>query len=382
MRLSLSGLQARSSGPSAAVTDLHFHFPTQCICRTLPGTAELSKLALTAAHESRRRSVIRDAMEAELSLPADAKPVSPEEKRKSSFFDTLNFTARGRRGSAIGLNKDGRYEPYQVLQAIEKKDIMALAEIKARQFDLLITGQPLPLVYAMRIGKSHSEVAIILVGAMSRKVNDTSDDELALMQPETKATLRALRANLKIAITASLSPSSADTSLLSSFLQVLLMLEGSRFLQSSAQTISLALRSKPAVGQPVSSAQTLLLKWVSRELKERQIASVEDYLANATGDLVMLGLWEHVLDGLPLGKVEAVPLYYFARDDRILKAVDERLTLLRQQNLYGKLPSSLRHKLETTLDVLSRRTISGPQRIELLQKALDRGEKVEASRVR
>lgn len=96
-----------------------------------------------------------------------------------------------------------------MLRAIERKDIMTLADIKSRQFDLLLNGNPLPLVYAMRQGKSckllpfcvsslfnrphpssaDAEVAIILIGAMSRKVNDVSDDELALMEPSTKATL-------------------------------------------------------------------------------------------------------------------------------------------------------------------------------------------------
>jgi len=35
---------------------------------------------------------------------------------------------------------------------------MSLMEIKQNQFDLLISGTPLPIVYAMRLGKSRELV--------------------------------------------------------------------------------------------------------------------------------------------------------------------------------------------------------------------------------
>jgi len=43
----------------------------------------------------------------------------------------------------------------------------------------------------MRIGKSHSEVTIVLLGALSRWVNHLPDEEVNL--PKTKVLLRALR---------------------------------------------------------------------------------------------------------------------------------------------------------------------------------------------
>lgn len=43
----------------------------------------------------------------------------------------------------------------------------------------------------MRIGQSHREVAIILVGALSRYVNHLEDSEIE--KPQTKAILKALR---------------------------------------------------------------------------------------------------------------------------------------------------------------------------------------------
>ena len=43
----------------------------------------------------------------------------------------------------------------------------------------------------MRIGKSHQEVAIVLLGAFSRYVNQLQDDDM--LKPGTKVLLKALR---------------------------------------------------------------------------------------------------------------------------------------------------------------------------------------------
>jgi len=102
------------------------------------------------------------------------------------------------------------------------------------------------------------------------------------------------------------------------------MLEGTKFLQSSTQTLSLALRA-PLASHPVATAHGLMHKWVSRELKDKQVASVEEYLANATGDLVLLALWSIVQD--QVREADEVPLYFFARDDRIQKCVPSHLAL-------------------------------------------------------
>jgi hypothetical protein len=45
-------------------------------------------------------------------------------------------------------------------------------------------------------------------------------------------------------------------------------------------------------------------------------------VANATVDLLMMGLWSIVSD--QLDKPERIPPWYFARDDRVQKAFDER----------------------------------------------------------
>ena len=43
----------------------------------------------------------------------------------------------------------------------------------------------------MRIGQSHRDVAVILLGSFSRYVNHLQDDEVGL--PQTKKLLKALR---------------------------------------------------------------------------------------------------------------------------------------------------------------------------------------------
>lgn len=166
--------------------------PSQCLARPLPSCDQLQRHAERRADQARRQHILDSSLASAVETPLTedpppsnptSPPVGTSPSEGKSFFGSL-----GRR-SSVGLNKKGRYEPFEVLRAIEKKDVMLLHEVKMSQFDLLVTGTPLPLVYAMRLGKTHHDVAIILVGAMSRKVNDTSDDELELMQPSTKATL-------------------------------------------------------------------------------------------------------------------------------------------------------------------------------------------------
>lgn len=159
--------------------------------------------------------MIHEAVNSPLQLPEDALAAPPSDPTHSN--STLVSTATiGGKGSG-GKKGGGHYEQWEVARAIEKKDVMALMEIKQSQFDLLISGNPLPIVYAMRLGKSREsfkrnlgrecgqvdgllppfsfwrftdqDIAILLIGAMSRKVNDVTDDELAMMNSSTKATL-------------------------------------------------------------------------------------------------------------------------------------------------------------------------------------------------
>jgi len=56
------------------------------------------------------------------------------------------------------------------------------------------SGDATPLLHAMRIGDSHREVQIVLLGAFSRWVNCLDEDEIK--NPQTRVLLKALRAYL------------------------------------------------------------------------------------------------------------------------------------------------------------------------------------------
>ncbi|KAG8827202.1 hypothetical protein FRC17_007951 [Serendipita sp. 399] len=141
----------------------------------------------------------------------------------------------------------------------------------------------------MRIGASHRDVAIVLVGALSRWVNHLEDDEID--RPRTKILLKALRTNLKLAIDYGLQSSQSD--LLASFLQTLIMSEGERWVLNQISEISLALRASPEEGKPVEAAELAVRAFTTRELgKAAAIAALEDYIANATADLLMMAAWD------------------------------------------------------------------------------------------
>lgn len=141
----------------------------------------------------------------------------------------------------------------------------------------------------MRIGQSHRDVAIVLLGSFSRYVNNLSDEEYK--QPKTKTLLKALRklaylypsdytklfrrgTNLKLAIDYGLQNSQSD--LTASFLQTLVMSEGERWVRDQVSTTSLALRAGNSA-KPVAAAESVVRKFATKELgKAQSIAATEE----------------------------------------------------------------------------------------------------------
>ena len=157
-------------------------------------------------------------------------------------------------------------------------------------------------------------------------------EESDFQKKETLGVLRQLRLNvssgtisdsmwltvdivqLKLAIDNSLLPTS-DPSLLSSYLQVLIMSEGDIFLNKCIHEVSLAIRlSSYVVGTPVLDvsagpvhrADALLRDFCTKELRNVQGGTfgVEAYIANACMDLVIMGTWALIIEQIP----EAEPL--------------------------------------------------------------------------
>lgn len=89
-------------------------------------------------------------------------------------------------------------EAYELYQAIDKKDIDFIARVRDHAFTMLLqkNASEFPVVYAARIGPSHRDVLILIVGAFSRYVNQLDEEDFA--KKEVQNTLKMLRANVSV----------------------------------------------------------------------------------------------------------------------------------------------------------------------------------------
>ncbi|PFH51438.1 hypothetical protein AMATHDRAFT_74985 [Amanita thiersii Skay4041] len=294
----------------------------------------------------------------------ESTPSSPISASSIKSFLTRTFTKS--RDVILSPTEPWREpQPFEVFSAIERKDIVYLMEIRDRAFPLLLrrSGDITPLLHAMRIGQSHRDVAIVLLGAFSRYINNLQDEDIP--RPHTKAILRSLRTNLKLAIDFGLAKSQVD--LTASFMQTLIMSEGDKWVWEQVTAVSRALRAD-STGKPVQEAEAAVRRFATRELgKADLIASLEDYVANATADLVMLGAWSLVLESV---KADVIPSWYFARDDRVYKAFVEALDQYKSE-----IQRSVGRRLKWQLGILRRamegRTTTYRRKIEMLSFELD-----------
>jgi len=305
-----------------------------------------------------------------LSNLSSSPPVIINSLPPSPSATTVSFPGSPRRMPAPPPKPRGWKEPqpFEVLRAIENKDIMMLMEVRDHAFHLLLrrTGDVTPLLHAMRIGESHRDVAILLLGALSRWVNFLEDSNMA--QPRTKILLKALRTNLKLAIDYGLQRSQSD--LIPSFMQTLVMSEGERWVLSAAASVATSLRAG-VEGKPVHTARESIRNFATRELgKAEFIASLEEYIANATYDLVMMAAWSLTSEALTSGT--PIPSFYFARDDRVYKAFVSHI----HQNK-AAIARSAHKRLRWQLRVLEKvgegRNIPLRRKVEWLEEELDEG---------
>ncbi|KAK8850367.1 hypothetical protein IAR55_004285 [Kwoniella newhampshirensis] len=222
-------------------------------------------------------------------------------------------------------------QAYELYQAIDKHDIDYIMRVRDHAFSLLLqkNGAEFPIVYASRIGAGHRDVVILLVGALSRYVNHLEPEDFD--KKETKDILKALRANLKLAIDHSLHSSSPH--LLSSYLQVLIMSEGDSFLHRAVYELTLLLRDPHS--RPVLEAETMVRRFCTKELRgvAGGVGEVEEYVANAALDLVIMAGWSLVAGQVGL---DNLPTHTFARDLRTYQlfseAMDEHVSKLHKAN--------------------------------------------------
>lgn len=352
-----------------------------CLPARLPSTGFMRREAYGLAPKAIIKALRRTPSPEESEEPLSPRPASvsstglPDEDAQrhvrerrdstSSVWSTISsaVSASRRLSKGKGPSKSWKVEPYQIFSAVEKHDVMFLMEVRDRDFEMLLrkSGDVTPLLHAMRIG--HQDVAITLLGAFSRYVNQLQDEEVTL--PRTKTRLKALRTNLKLAIDFGLQTSQSD--LIASFLQTLIMSEGEKWVVQQVATIGGLLR-EGSEGKPVHNAQSAVRRFATKQLgKADVIAALEDYVANATADLVMMGAWHCVLDTI---EGEPIPTYYFARDDRVYRAFVDRLDQ-HKQVINRTCTRRLKWQMRVLRSVMEGRNMNYRSKVETLLEEFD-----------
>ncbi|PCH41181.1 hypothetical protein WOLCODRAFT_89081 [Wolfiporia cocos MD-104 SS10] len=182
--------------------------------------------------------------------------------------------------------------------------------------------------------------------------------------------LKALRVNLRLAIDFGLQTSQSD--LIASFLQTLIMSEGDKWVWAQVGNVAAALRAGTD-GKPVQTANDAVRGFATKELgKAKLIAAFEDYVANATADLLMMGAWSCALE---LIESEPIPTWYFARDDRVYKAFVERLDKHKGE-IERRLGRRLRWQFRVLRAVMEGRSTTLNSKVQVLAEEFDQGEGV------
>ncbi|KAI0269162.1 hypothetical protein BC834DRAFT_967815 [Gloeopeniophorella convolvens] len=346
--------------------------PHPCLPASLPSTAVIQREADLTAPKSLLSQLVKNAThktaltEAMSTKITDSppQPQSPSEIVPSSPPSPLQrFFGLKKAPKASTSWKDP--ESWEVLRAIERKDITYLMEVRDRAFHTLIrpSGGTTPLIHTMRIGKSHHDVAIILLGAYSRYINHLEEEDFA--KKETRSNLVSLRSSLKSAIDHGLQ--SSDSNLLASFLQTLVMSEGDTWIQEQVKVVGIALRQGPS-GRPVEVSRSAVRSVATHALgKAPLIADIEDYVSNATVDLLMMAAWSLALESFP---GERLPPYYFARDDRVYKSFTDRLDQHRD-DINRRLGRQLKGQLNILRSALQGHARSWHGKVDVLALELD-----------
>ncbi|KAI0069088.1 hypothetical protein BV25DRAFT_1910794 [Artomyces pyxidatus] len=349
--------------------------PEPCLPESLPSTGviqrEADRLAPETFHKCSTRSPnpraleeamsssITDSPNEHIAPPSpDTSPVSPSNR----FLKRLSWKAKPAKPRGAWTDP----EPWQIMRAVEDKDIEFLMEVRNRNFPLLLkyVANASPLIHAMRIGDSHKDIAIILLGTYSRFVNNLEDEDF--QRPENAATIRLLKGNLFAAIKQGYQRSQTD--LIPSYVQVLVMSEGSKWMNDTVGHVAEALRRGPE-RQPVERAHSAIRSFALFEFgKAPFLAGLEDYFGNAAVDLLMMAAWSLV--GRSIKLAEPIPRSFFARDDRVYKTFAD-LVFKHRDAIEDRLTGRLKKQLSTLVEVLEGRSLSWSGKVKVLRERLD-----------
>jgi len=144
-----------------------------CLPERLPSTRFIQR----EAEDGAPRAIIRQLRRSPTPPVHTSEDEFPDRPRRastssaSSSSSPVTAMAQSLSNKRVQSNSSWKEpQPFEIFRAVEKKDIMYLMEIRDRAFPLLLrkTGDATPLLHAMRIGQSHRDVAIVLLGAFSR----------------------------------------------------------------------------------------------------------------------------------------------------------------------------------------------------------------------
>ncbi|KAH9922026.1 uncharacterized protein BXZ73DRAFT_91709 [Epithele typhae] len=299
--------------------------PNPCLPARLPSTAFLRReadieapRALEAELKRQRKALeialakpSEDEQEQDAASTSSSPKTSPNVKRKS-VLDILPSAIQAAKMLRETSRRTGSSpwkppEPFEIMRAIERKDIMFLMDVRDRSFESLVkkSGDVTPLIHAMRI--EATDIAIVLLGHFPGILTTSMTRTLRNRKPRRSA----LRQGVD--------------------------------------------------GKAVHAAEAAVRSFATNNLgKAHFIATLEDYIANATADLVMMAAWSNILQYV---QDDPMPTYYFARDDRVYRAY-----------IRTKVGRRLRWQLGALRVHLEGRSKNYRTKVESLAKELDESE--------
>ncbi|KAK0548072.1 hypothetical protein OC845_003767 [Tilletia horrida] len=354
--------------------------------------------------------------------PLDYSPMgqqlSEEQKRRQAQqrADSLSSGSQTqKKGNAAFVR---HWEPHDVLKAIDRQDHETLLMIRDQAMDLLLdlstpgsgatsgsSSLRTPLGYSISLGPKWDATSIVICGALSKFVNSLPDDDEHIvasagqkgessatakrrrghktqLDPRTMQRLRKLKVNLKLAIDSSIFKD--QTNLLASYMQVLIMSEGLGWVADSTESVQRALENhirgvSSGEGQvssnPITVANDCVMQFITVNLRSKRdrVSSVNDYVSNAVGDLILAAFWQMVLlrpsevapeakESMSPDLFSPIPGYIFARDDRVATQYRERIRELRRVLDEAKLRADeeegRRQSRARTLSTTSRKSVA------------------------
>ncbi|QRV76273.1 alpha-amylase [Ceratobasidium sp. AG-Ba] len=293
---------------------------------------------------------------------SDDVPVSPSQPRSGDHSNKKKAVVRPQPVRPRGWKEP---EHWEVVQAIERRDVVRLSEIRDHSFHVLLrrVNNTSPLEHAMRIG--HTDMAVLILGMFSRWINYLDEEDFA--RKKVMINLNAIRVNLRFAISRGLQHNQPD--LISSYLQTIVMSHGESWLKTAIADVSREV-GLGCEGRPVETAINSIKNFFTKELsKAESILAVDEYVANAGCDLLMLGAWTQVMHRIP--SAQPIPLHYFARDDRIYQEFADRRRRLRDE-CRAHLTKKLQWQMKVMKKTVGIRAYGIQQKLEILKEELDR----------